>query len=85
MPGSSQQTTEKRRKRVKPNAAETFTDVEENILYEKNLHGISNAEALLSTVWLLNSVHFGLRGCEEHRQMTWGDVNFTWKLTELNA
>ena len=21
-----------------------------------------------------NSVHFGLRGCEEHRQMTWGDV-----------
>ena len=23
---------------------------------------------------LFNSVHFGLRGCEEHRQMTWGDV-----------
>ena len=25
-------------------------------------------------MWLFNSVHFGLRGCEEHRQMTWGDV-----------
>ena len=39
-------------------------------LYEKNLLGISNAEALLNTGWLFNSVHFGLRGCEEHRQMT---------------
>ena len=58
----------------KPNAAEALSDVEENILYEKNLLGISNAEALLNTVWLFNSVHFGLRGCKEHRQMTWGDV-----------
>ena len=48
--------------------------MEENILYEKNLLGISNAEALLNTVWFFNSVNFGLRGCEEHRQMTWGDV-----------
>ena len=61
-------------KRNKPNAAEGLTDVEENILYENNLLGISNAEALLNTVWLFNSVHFGLRSCEEHRQMTWGDV-----------
>ena len=48
--------------------------MEENILCEKNLLGISNAEALLNTVWLFNSVHFGLRGCEEQRQMTWGDM-----------
>ena len=58
----------------KPNAAEALTDVEENILYEKNLLGISNAEVLLYTVWIFSSVHFGLRGCEGHRQMTWGDV-----------
>ncbi len=74
MSGSSQQTTEKEGKGNKPNAAEALTDVEENILFEKNLLGISNAEALLNTLWLFNSVHFGLRGCEEHRQMTWGDV-----------
>ena len=43
-------------------------------LDEKHLLGISNAEASPNTVWLFNSVHFGLRGCEEHRQMTWGDV-----------
>ena len=36
----------------KPNAAEALTDVEENILYEKNLLRISNVEALLNTVWL---------------------------------
>ena len=58
----------------KPNATEALTDVEENILYEKNLLGISNAEALLNKVWLFNSVHFGLKGCEEHRQMIWGDM-----------
>ena len=55
-------------------AAEALTDMEKNFLCEKNLLGISNAEALLNTVWLFNSVHFGLRGCEERRQMTWGDV-----------
>ena len=44
----------------KPNAAEALTDVEENIIYEKNLLGISNAKALLNTVWLFNSVHFWL-------------------------
>ena len=48
-------------------------------LYEKNLLGISNAEALPNTVWLFNSVHFGLRGCEEHRQLTWGDVQLYMK------
>ena len=50
-------------------------------LYEKNLLGISNAESLPNTVLvcLFNSVHFGLRGCEEHRQMTWGDVQLFMK------
>ena len=38
-------------KRNKPNAAEPLTDVEENILYEKKVLGISNAEALLNTVY----------------------------------
>jgi len=46
----------------KPNAAEALTDVEENVLYEKSLLGISNAKALLNTVWLFNKVHFGLIG-----------------------
>ena len=31
-------------------------------------------EALLNTLWLNNTLHFELRGCEEHRDMCWGDV-----------
>ena len=36
---------------------------------KKNLLGISNGEALINTLWLFNSLHFGVRGCGEHRQM----------------
>ena len=53
----------------KPNIAKAFAYKEVNILYEKELLGISSAEALVNTLWLLNSVHFGLRGCGDHRQM----------------
>ena len=40
----------------------------------KNLLGITSAQVLLNTLWFMNSIHFGLRGCDEHRQMTWEDV-----------
>ena len=56
----------------RPNAAEALSDDE--IIYEKNFLGISNGEALINTLWLFNSLHFGLRGCGEHRQMCWGNV-----------
>jgi len=60
--------------------AQAGTDVnglsEEDIqvLYEKDLLGSSTAEALLNTVWFNNTIHFGLQGCKEHREMCWGDV-----------
>ena len=66
---------EARRKQLKkPNIAKAFAYKEVNILYEKELLGISSAEALVNALWLLNSVHFGLRGYGDHRQMAWGDV-----------
>ena len=34
----------------------------------------STPKALLNTVWFNSTVHFGLRGCKEHRDMCWGDV-----------
>ena len=58
----------------RPNAAEALSDNEINILYEKYLQGISKGEALINTLWLFNSLHFGLHGCGEHAQMCWGDV-----------
>ena len=66
----------------KPKAAEAITDEEVNILYDKQLLGISNAEALLNTMWFMNTKHFGLRGCDEHRVMKWGDVQL---LTDVNG
>ena len=57
----------------RPNATEALSDDEMNIFYEKNFLGISNGEALINTLWLFNSLHFGLRGCGEHRHMCWGD------------
>ena len=29
---------------------------------------------MINTLWLFNSLHFGLRGCGEHGQMCWRDV-----------
>ena len=58
----------------RPNAAEALSDDEINILSEKSLLGISKGEALINTLWLFNSLHFGLRGCGEHLQMCWGDI-----------
>ena len=58
----------------RPFAAKAISDDEVSVLYESNILGISSAEALINTVWLMNSIHSGLRGCDEHRQMCWSDV-----------
>ena len=28
----------------------------------------------MQTLWLYNTIHFGLRSCQEHRDMCWGDI-----------
>jgi hypothetical protein len=33
-----------------------------------------NATALTNTIWLHFTMHFGLRGVQEHVQMFWGDI-----------
>ena len=42
-----------------------------NTLYEKGILGTRYPE---NTLWLNSTMHFGLRGCKEHREMCWGDV-----------
>ena len=42
---------------------------------KKGLLGTRNPEVLLNTLWLNSTMHFGLRGSKEHRDMCWGDVN----------
>ena len=57
-----------------PKAPVALTSEEFKILCEKGLLGTCSTEALLNTLWLNNTLHFGLRGCKEHRDMCWGDL-----------
>ena len=36
--------------------------------------GVSSAESLLNTVWLKTTIHFEMRGCQEHWNLCWEDV-----------
>ena len=71
---AKQKELKKEGKGNKPNAARMLTDEEVDILYGQDLLGCSSSEALINTIWLNNTQFFGLRGCQEHRDMGWGDV-----------
>ena len=71
---SKQKQLKKQGKGNKPKASVALTTEELKILYEKGLLGMCSPEALLNTLCLNNTLHFGLRGCKEHRDMCWGDV-----------
>ena len=51
-----------------------LTDEEGDILYGQSLLHYPSSEALINTLWLNNTQFFGLRGCQEHRDMRCGDV-----------
>ena len=66
-------------KENKANATRATTDEEVDILYTRlKLLGSANGEALLNTMWLNNTQHFGLRACQQHRDMK-------WRIVELKA
>ncbi|CAG2237633.1 unnamed protein product [Mytilus edulis] len=56
----------------RPNQADPFTREEIDMLYQKGLLG--NAQSLLNTVFLNNSMYFGMRSRTEHEHLRWGDV-----------
>ena len=58
----------------KPFAAETLTDDVIEKLFENKQLGIHNPESVINTMWLYNTIGFGLRGADKHRQMCWGDI-----------
>ena len=47
-------------------------DIEE--LWRANQLGAATPDSILQTLWFYTTIHFGLRGCQEHRDMCWGDV-----------
>ena len=60
---SKQKQLKKQGKGNKPKALLALTSEELKILYEKGLLGMCSPKALLNTLWLNNTLHFGLRGC----------------------
>ena len=78
---SSQETVLLQKKHLKemglgnrPNAAEALEPEDEEELYNCGAFGTENPDSLLSTLWFMNTVNFGLRGLHEHRQLKWGDI-----------
>lgn len=71
---SKQRDLKRKSKGNRPNASAALSEEDIHVPYEKNLLGSFTAEALLNAVWFNNTIHFGLRGCKEHREMCWGDV-----------
>ena len=71
---SKQKDLKQKGKGNKRNASVALTEEEIKLLHDKELLGTSTPEALLNTIWFYNTIHFGLRGCKEHRNMCWGDV-----------
>ncbi|CAC5413650.1 unnamed protein product [Mytilus coruscus] len=57
-----------------PNAAEALESEDEEELYRSGGFGTDDPDSLLSTIWYMNTIHFGLRGSHEHRQLQWGDL-----------
>lgn len=57
-----------------PNKAEPITDQEIEKLWESKQFGLSTPDSIINTLWFYSTVHFGLRGSNEHRDMCWGDI-----------
>ena len=71
---SKQKDLRKKGKGGKPDASVPLTENDVKLLQDKELLRKSTPDALLNTLWFNNTVHFGLRGRKEHRDMCWGDV-----------
>ena len=46
-------------------------DIEE--LWRANQSGAATPYSILQTLWIYTTIHFGLSGCQEHRDMCWDD------------
>ena len=58
----------------KPRTSDSLTDEEIEKLYASKCLGIESPQAVINTLWLNSTIHFGLRGGKEQRELRWGDV-----------
>ena len=57
-----------------PRKSSAITEDDEKKLVDCGQLGTSTPDAIINTVWYNMTKLFGLRGSNEHHQMTWGDV-----------
>ena len=60
----------------RPNKARALTENEEETLWEAGTLGTSSPQVLSQTAWWLLTQYFGLRGRQEHHDMTVTDFKF---------
>ena len=58
----------------RPKATTALKDDEIEIPFNEKVLGLTSPQALLNTVWLSNMTYFGLRGCQEQKELRWGDI-----------
>ena len=58
----------------KPRTSDSLTDEEIEKLYASKWLGIESPQAFINTLWLNSTIHSGLRGGKEQRELRWGDV-----------
>ena len=63
-----------KQKGLKSSSSCSLTDSEVDELYRKGQLGSETPEAMLNTLWLNNTTHFGMRRGKEHRDLCWGDI-----------
>ena len=60
----------------RPNAAKALTSQDKE-LWSKGVLGSHSSQSLIQTMWFLLTQHFGLRGCQEHYDMSVEDFAFS--------
>ncbi|XP_060554752.1 uncharacterized protein KIAA1958-like [Ruditapes philippinarum] len=58
-----------------PKKSEPLSDKDIDHLWNSDQLGTRTPDTILQTLWLYNTIHFGLRSCQEHRDMCWGDIS----------
>ena len=58
----------------KPMTSDGLTDEEIEKLYASKCLGIESPQAAINTLWLNLTIHFGLCGGKQQRELCWGDV-----------
>ena len=53
----------------RPFEAEPLDDEDIDALYDKGLLGSATPDTLISTLWLNNCIHFGMRTVSEHYEL----------------